>query len=130
MAEKLKELSRDSPMLNSIKIHGTNILDLLFDYNSLEAINLLFCSLILNIGIMFEGLRSIETNANGFEFLGVSIQQSSASMMTTEWNEYFVKYLETCSWFMFVFFFTTCVMSIIIDVIRKLMIMSFFFYKK
>ena len=73
----------------------------------------------VNIGIMFEGLRSVETNYNGFSFLGVHVQESSTSLMTTEWNVYFVGYLESCSWLMFVAFFIICVLSICIDVIRN-----------
>jgi hypothetical protein len=53
LQEKLQELSKQSPMLNTIRIHGVNVLDLLFDYNSMESMNLLFCALVLNIGIMF-----------------------------------------------------------------------------
>ena len=36
MASKLQEMSRDSPTLQSFKGHTTNLLDLLFDYVSLN----------------------------------------------------------------------------------------------
>ena len=119
LQEKLQELSKQSPMLNTIRIHGVNVLDLLFDYNSMESMNLLFCALVLNIGIMFEGLRHLETNHNGFSFFGVDIQESSTFTMNKEWNLYFTQYLESCSWFMFVFFITVCLLSIFIDLIRN-----------
>ena len=67
------------------------------------------------------GLRSIETNSNGFSFLGVNIQESSASIMTTRWNTYFVGFLETIAWMMFVVFFVLCLSSVFIDVTRNVL---------
>ena len=120
IATRLKSLSTTPVVQHSIK-HTTNFVDLLLDYNSLEAMNLLFCALLLNIGIMFEGLRSLETNTDGFSFLGVHIQESSASAMTQRWNQYFVGFLESVSWCMFVFFFVLCLASVVVDCTRNLL---------
>ena len=63
VANQLKKMATDNTHVKIVTKHTATFIDLLLDYNSLEAMNLLFCALLLNIGIMFEGARSkIEKN--------------------------------------------------------------------
>jgi hypothetical protein len=58
VANQLKKMATDNTHVKIVTKHTATFIDLLLDYNSLEAMNLLFCALLLNIGIMFEGARS------------------------------------------------------------------------
>ena len=125
MAAQLKELADSVPVIHKAKEHSSKFIDLLLDYNSLEAMNLLFCALLLNIGIMFDGLRYLDTNVDGFSFLGVEFAVSGTSEMTRKWNAYFVYVLETLAWIMFVLMFVLCVSSVLIDITRNMLYHTF-----
>eukprot|EP00946_MAST-07B_sp_MAST-7B-sp1_P005000 g5000.t1 len=112
------------------------VIEFLMDFNSLEAINLLFCSILLNVGVIFEGLRSLETNTHGNSFMDVpfvkmngeieNIEEDPASSYTDEgWKALFARALEIVSWCMFVAFVFICVSSMVVDVVRNCLYHSY-----
>ena len=106
------------------------VIEFLMDFNSLEAMNLLFCSIMLNVGVIFEGLRALEINSHGNSFMGVIIagsngdtdvlpEESAGILSDDAWNTFFVRALEIFVWFMFVFFVFVCIASVVVDVVRN-----------